>query len=465
MGLFNKKELLKIEELETALRIAQNKNEELGIHSYEEAVAKIEQRESESDTEILRLEERISELQTELQFIENNCSKEKESQKELAGQNKKISSTLLTQQRKVKRAKELYKAMLFAYDNDDASIDIHEIESLFPTITVQLQCLTYQALRKEYRTNENNIAEVLQKYEKRYTTKGNRVIYQLMVIALQAELQNILSNMKYDKLDKAISQVDELCQKYDAIVTDGNQQIAPTIKKFIAEMHCLFINAVKIEYEYYVKKEREKEEQAAIREQMRQEAEERRELEAQKKRVEKEESKYLTEIENVKETIASTTDESKLLALQKKIEELQDKLNGVEAQKEDIINRQNGKAGNVYVISNLGSFGEEVFKIGMTRRLEPMDRVKELGDASVPFSFDVHAMIFSEDAVSLEGKLHQVLDKYRLNKVNMRKEFFRLSLDTLEETVLKEDPAASFDRTMLAEQYRQSLSISEQNAQ
>jgi len=116
----------------------------------------------------------------------------------------------------------------------------------------------------------------------------------------------------------------------------------------------------------------------------------------------------------------------------------------------------------VYVISNLGSFGPDVFKVGMTRRLEPMDRVRELGDASVPFAFDVHAMIFSEDAVSLEYKLHQVLDQYRLNKINLRKEFFKLPLDMIEQIVLTEDPAASFNRTMLAEQYRQSLSLEEQ---
>ena len=97
----------------------------------------------------------------------------------------------------------------------------------------------------------------------------------------------------------------------------------------------------------------------------------------------------------------------------------------------------------------------------MTLRLEPMDRVRELGDASVPFAFDVHAMIFSEDAVSLENKLHKQLDQYRLNKVNLRKEFFKLPLDTIEKVVLQNDPAASFNRTMLAEQYRQSLSIKE----
>jgi hypothetical protein len=92
---------------------------------------------------------------------------------------------------------------------------------------------------------------------------------------------------------------------------------------------------------------------------------------------------------------------------------------------------QQTRAGNVYVISNIGSFGEDVFKIGMTRRLEPLDRVKELGDASVPFPFDVHMMIFSEDAPALEAALHRKFNHERVNRVNLRKEFFRVRLDDI----------------------------------
>ena len=166
-------------------------------------------------------------------------------------------------------------------------------------------------------------------------------------------------------------------------------------------------------------------------------------------------------MENVRNLLESTIDQNMKDKYLKKIAALEKLLADVQDKKEEIINRQNGKAGNVYIISNLGSFGENVFKVGMTRRLEPMDRVKELGSASVPFSFDVHAMIFSEDAVGLENKLHQILNEYRLNKINLRKEFFKVDLDTIENIVLKEDPAAAFNRTMLAEEYRQSLSVEE----
>ena len=112
----------------------------------------------------------------------------------------------------------------------------------------------------------------------------------------------------------------------------------------------------------------------------------------------------------------------------------------------------------MYIISNLGSFGENMFKIGMTRRLDPQDRVNELSSAAVPFKFDVHSFIFSEDAVSLEAELHKRLDDKRVNKVNLRKEFFYSSVDELEALTMEISPSAEFHKTMLAEEFRQSLS-------
>ena len=140
---------------------------------------------------------------------------------------------------------------------------------------------------------------------------------------------------------------------------------------------------------------------------------------------------------------------------------MQGHLSDVIIKKEEIVNLQNGKAGNVYIISNLGSFGEDVFKVGMTRRLNPQERVDELGSASVPFEFDVHSFIFSEDAVALEADMHERLNGQRINKVNLRKEFFKVSIDELETLVNELDPTAEFNKTMLAEEYRQSLSSDE----
>ena len=147
--------------------------------------------------------------------------------------------------------------------------------------------------------------------------------------------------------------------------------------------------------------------------------------------------------------------------LKSRILELEGQLASVTVKKENIVALQNGKAGNVYIISNLGSFGDKIFKIGMTRRLDPQDRVNELGDASVPFKFDVHSFIFSDDAVGLETELHKRLDAKRVNKVNRRKEFFYSTVDELEALVSEIDPTAEFNKTMLAEDFRQSLSSDE----
>ena len=278
-----------------------------------------------------------------------------------------------------------------------------------------------------------------------------------MVTALRTVLQKIVYHLKYEKLDKSIEDVKTVTQKYLKVAGDGNQSIAGTLTKFIGEIEYLFINAIKIEYNYYVKKEQARQEQLAIREQMRQEAEERRALEAERKKVEKEESKYQTEIEKLKEQLSAAKDEE-MDKLNSRILALQAQLADVVVKKEEISNLANGKAGNVYVISNLGSFGENVFKIGMTRRLNPQDRVNELGDASVPFKFDVHSFIFSDDAVGLENKLHSILNEKRVNKVNMRKEFFYTTVDELEKLVTQIEPTAEFNKTMLAEEFRQSQS-------
>ena len=317
-----------------------------------------------------------------------------------------------------------------------------------------------RSLQKAFRENDKQINKILELYDSRYTTKANKAIYRLMVIALRAELQNILYNLKYEKLDEAENQVKRTTAKYLEIAGSGNQSIAGTLTRFIGEIEYLFLNAVKIEYNYYVKKEQARQEQQAIREQMRQESAERKALEQERKRVEKEEAKYKQEIDRITSQLQSAA-ASEIEKLQAQIRNLQSGLSNIVLKKEEISSLQNGKAGNIYIISNLGSFGENVFKIGMTRRLNPQDRVDELGSASVPFKFDVHSFIFSEDAVDLENKLHQRLNSNRLNKVNLRKEFFYSTIDELEKLVNEIDPTAEFTRTMAAEEFRQSQSSDE----
>ncbi len=407
----------------------------------------------------------IKSIQNEINSLKIECDEKTLELNNVREKLKKISLSYNSTQKKLYTAKTLFDCYKRANSLSSGETYLGEeffnkyiFKDIDPTVELKLNCMNVKQLRSLYNQNKKLIQDCLARYEGRYNTKTNAALYKLMTIALEAELQNILYSINYGKLEAAENSVKEMTAKYFAIAVNGNQHIAPTIKKFIAEIEYLFLEAVKIEYEYFVQKERIKEEQRALREQMRQEAEERKQLEAQRKQVEKEESKYYTEMQNVKDQIENTADAEKIAMLESRLAEIQAQLDDVEQKKSDIIKLQNGKAGYVYVISNLGSFGDNVFKVGMTRRLEPMDRVKELGDASVPFPFDVHSFIFSDDAVNLERTLHVELNERRVNKINLRKEFFRISVDELEEIVYRHQPTAEFNRTMLAEQYNQSLS-------
>lgn len=390
---------------------------------------------------------------------------------QLQEKERQLTNSIASQERKLGRIKELYRSVDYSINNffnSDIPFtncklnwqDSNDFENLAPTVTLKLHCMDVRSLRQSFRDNEKQISKLLEKYSSRYTTKANKSIYDLMVIALRAELQNILYNLKYDKLDKSIEDVKAVSAKYLRIAADGNQSIASTLTKFIGEIEYFFINAVKIEYNYYVKKEQARQEQLAIREQMRQEAEERRALEEERKRIEREESKYESQIATLTEQ-ANSAQGSELEALNARILELQAQLANVAVQREEIARLQNGKAGNVYIISNLGSFGDNMFKIGMTRRLNPQDRIDELGSASVPFKFDVHSFIFSDDAVNLETELHKRLNSRRVNKVNLRKEFFNVTINELETLVAEICPTAEFNKTMVAEEFRQSQSTNE----
>lgn len=436
----------------------------LGVTEYSQTKEKIEILEKES---ALKLDETNKEISSNNETI----AKLREEISDLKEKDTKLLKTVATQERKISRCKELYKSIDYAINNfleEDVQYsnckisgrDFADAEIIAPSIILKLHCMDVKSLRKSYRDNEKQIDKLLEQYSARYTTKANKSIYNLMVIALRAELQNILYNLKYEKLDKSIEDVKTVSAKYLKIAGEGNQSIAGTLTKFIGEIEYFFINAVKIEYNYYVKKEQARQEQLAIKEQMRQEAEERKALEAERKKIEQEESKFQNQIATLTEQSVSA-EGSELDALKARILELQSQLLDVVVKKEEISNLQNGKAGNVYIISNLGSFGNNVFKIGMTRRLDPQDRVNELGDASVPFKFDVHSFIFSDDASSLETELHKRLNDKRVNKVNMRKEFFYTTIDELEELVNEICPTAEFNKTMLAEEFRQSQSTDE----
>lgn len=211
-------------------------------------------------------------------------------------------------------------------------------------------------------------------------------------------------------------------------------------------------------HEYREKKREEKEEQAEVRRRMREEAKLRQEVE----KAVTEENKYERMLEKAKRDAADATDD-KLRTLQKTISALTKELEIAHSKSERALSMaQQTKSGHIYIISNVGSFGENVYKIGMTRRLDPIDRVKELGDASVPFLFDVHAIIYVKDAPALEKALHKAFESRRVNLVNNRKEFFRVDLNEIREEVKKTFPDAEFIDAGEAREYRETMAISKQ---
>lgn len=244
----------------------------------------------------------------------------------------------------------------------------------------------------------------------------------------------------------------------DAIsLREQKENLAHDIEKQEADIHKQLQKKLSIQEEITAI-EKQKEEQRRIKEQMREEERVKREIEKEKQKIEKEEKHFKQEIQNLQMRFLSVQQDERD-ALEEKIKELEEKLVLVEKDKEHVYNReQNTRAGYVYIISNIGSFGEDVYKIGMTRRLEPMDRIKELGDASVPFTFDVHAMIFSEDAPTLEKTLHDTFQQKSVNKVNYRKEFFNVSLSEIEEVVKRNhNKTVEFTKMAEAKEYRETL--------
>ena len=223
------------------------------------------------------------------------------------------------------------------------------------------------------------------------------------------------------------------------------------------EEEAKYVADLKANFERAVKAALEREEQARIKAQIREEEKIRREIEQQIEQANRE-----------KIAIQAALDRAMAEARDRHSEEvdlLKAKLAEAEAKSQRALSMaQQTKAGNVYVISNIGSFGKGVYKVGMTRRQEPKDRIKELGDASVPFPFDVHMMIACKDAPTLENALHRALHKMRINRINPRKEFFKVELEQIIEVVKANHGEVEYVADPEALEYNQSLSITEEDA-
>jgi regulator of protease activity HflC (stomatin/prohibitin superfamily) len=275
--------------------------------------------------------------------------------------------------------------------------------------------------------------------------KGRRMIEQqlkLMLMAFNGEADSLIAKVRFDNvlkvedsIRKAFERINKLGKEKHAYITDAYLDLK--------------LKEVRLAYEFQERKQQEVEEQRAIREQMREEERARRELERAQLEAEREAERYAKALEKAQAEAERTTG-AKYEKMLLEIEQLKARLAEATANRERAKSQAElTRSGYVYVISNLGSFGENVYKIGMTRRLDPMDRVVELSDASVPFPFDVHAMIYSEDAPGLENALHRTFHYRRLNLVNLKKEFFRVTLDEI--TVIAKQHRADVHFTLAAE--------------
>lgn len=267
----------------------------------------------------------------------------------------------------------------------------------------------------------------------------------MMLRAYNAECENCILTVKAGNGETARKRLDRARDQVSKLGTLIELKITP-------HYHSLRLQELKLTLEYQNAKKREKEEERERRAQLREEARAQKELEAEREKLRKEQAHY----QKVYDTLISQGKTEEAEAIKAKLDEISTEVESIDYRAANI------RAGYVYVISNIGSFGERMVKIGMTRRLEPMDRIRELSDASVPFNFDVHALFFSDDAVSVENQLHHRFAKERVNLINARREFFNVTPLEVKEA-LKEIAGnlLEFEEIPAADQYRESIALRE----
>ena len=277
---------------------------------------------------------------------------------------------------------------------------------------------------------------------------------QQILRCFDAETAIIMGDVTVNNVDSSRNKINNAFNKINKIFdVDGVQITRAYLSTKLDEMSLVYSHLRRVEEEKEIQKEN--------RERIREEEKARRELERREQEIDKDIKQHQNEVNKLMKYMQKAHDDIERQLYIDKIQELEARLKNLEEDKKDVSNRrQNAKAGFVYIISNVGSFGENVYKIGMTRRLEPMDRIRELSSASVPFAFDVHALIFSEDAPGLESTLHRYFDSKRVNKVNPRKEFFKVNLEEIKRIVLENHNATvNFVDIPDATEYKETLKL------
>jgi hypothetical protein len=264
----------------------------------------------------------------------------------------------------------------------------------------------------------------------------------LMLRAYNAEADNCVRSLRAGALAAATKRLETSAGTIARLGKMMEMRVAP-------EYHALRIAELELTADYLFKQQEEREAAREERERLREERKAEQELAQQREKLDKERAHYLNTLQALRAQGATA-----------ETEEIENRLREIDAAIEvNDFRAANIRAGYVYVISNVGAFGKSVVKIGMTRRLEPMDRIRELGDASVPFPFDVHALYFSDDAVTLENDLHKAFGERRLNHANPRREFFFATPEEVRDVLaVKVGNLLEYAAIPEAEQFYQSLS-------
>lgn len=425
MGIFNKKELAKINKLENEISNYKNQLEKLGALEY-------------------------SEIQKNI----DNAKKELES----------LNQEIITKNNSINNLDVEIKEKKLMIDDLTDEVSYQEFGFYRP----KYDCMSsteYTEKIKEIRTKQKNLVKDKKalSFSTEWTLDGSKAKgramnndnMKMVLRAFNNECDVLISKVKFNNVERIEDRIKKVALQIDKLNTRNKISILQSyIDLKIEELHLV--------HEHAVKKQEEKEILREQRAQEREEAKLQKEIEDARKAFIKEQTHYNNALEKLLYQLENA-DESNKNELETKITEIKDKLAEIDKGIENIDYREaNKKAGYVYVISNIGSFGKDVYKIGMTRRLEPMDRVDELGDASVPFKFDVHAMIFSDDAPKLEAALHHAFDDKKVNMINNRKEFFNVKLEEIEKVVKENhDKLVEFVKTPDAEQYRESMILKE----
>lgn len=434
----------KIKTYETQINNLQDELNQLKLENYEKNEVSIKfnlelkEKKSELQQEIYQLQQEISELQDKL----NNQNQKLETKKsELQQEISELEDNINLLQCK---DLSLYTEKILFDDFNNVNSDDLKNELVLLKLEQKQLIQDNKAIKSVYSSYTHNAIE-----------RNNK---KQLLNSFQSECTNIFQNLNFSNIDKSRDRLVKTFNNLNNIFKTDDINLSEE-----------FLNLKLKEFNFLIeiakKQQEEKETQKAIKEQLLEEEKVRKEIEKQKLKIAKEEKQFNNELSKMLVYLQKADNDIEKQIYADKIKELEEKIKLLEKDKQNVFQREsNTRAGFVYIVSNIGSFGENIFKIGMTRRLEPMDRISELSSASVPFPFDVHAIIFSDDAPSLENSLHKYFEDKSVNKVNLRKEFFKIDIKELKEYLLNNlDLSINFIDIPKAEQYRESLKKEKSN--